>query len=128
MTYRSVIQGAVETQRSRALRKAIRIFEEFKRLDPEMPLQQMITLLQVAAYEGISLSELSEKVGNATSSTSRNVGILGEYGRGKSSGLNVVKAVTDPTDRRKQLVYLTAKGEEFIDRLLHLVDSGRPST
>ena len=127
MTYRSVIQGAVETQRSRALRKAIRIFEEFKRLDPEMPLQQMITLLQVAAYEGISLSELSEKVGNATSSTSRNVGILGEYGRGKSSGLNVVKAVTDPTDRRKQLVYLTAKGEEFIDRLLHLVDSGRPS-
>ena len=128
MTYDSVIKGAADTQRSRSLRKAIRIFEEFKRLDPEMPLQQMITLLQVAAYEGISLSELAEKVGNATSSTSRNVGILGEYGRGKSPGLNVVKAVTDLADRRKQLVYLTPKGEEFINRLLHLVDSGRPST
>lgn len=112
--------------RRRLIRKGRQFLETFQKLDPEMPLQQMLTLIEVAmaSEAGISISDLAVRVGNATSSTSRNVAILGEYGRGKSKGLEVVKATVDPSDRRYQLVKLTPKGERVIDQLAAVMAQG----
>ena len=115
----------LDTEKKRKLvRKALRFLEEFKKLDPEMPLQQAITFIEVALAngEGISVSDLAVRVGNATSSTSRNVAILGDYGRGKSPALQVLKAVTNPLDRRSQLVKLTPKGERVIDQMVEVLN------
>lgn len=71
---------------------------------------------------GISVSDLAVRVGNTTSSTSRNVAILGDYGRGKSPALQVLKAVTNPLDRRSQLVKLTPKGERVIDQMVEVLN------
>lgn len=114
----------IDPERKRKLiRKLLRLLEEFKKLDSEMPLQQIVTLVEVALAneEGISVSDLAVRVGNSTSSTSRNVAILGEYGRGKSAGLEVVKAVVNPMDRRYQLVKLTPKGQRVIDQLVEVL-------
>lgn len=114
----------IDPERKRKLiRKMLRLLEEFKKLDSEMPLQQIVTLVEVALAneEGISVSDLAVRVGNSTSSTSRNVAILGEYGRGKSAGLEVVKAVVNPMDRRYQLVKLTPKGQRVIDQLVEVL-------
>lgn len=110
-------------KKRKLIRKGLRFLEEFKKLDSEMPLQQIITLVEVAlaSEEGINISDLAVRVGNSTSSTSRNVAILGEYGRGKSKGLEVMKAVVNPMDRRYQLVKLTPKGERVIDQLVEVM-------
>lgn len=116
---------AIDAETKRKLtRRALRVMEEFKKLDPEMPLQQIITLLEVALAkdEGINVSDLAVRVGNSQSSASRHVAILGDYGRGKTPALQVVKAVVNPMDRRYQVVKLTSKGQRVIDQMVEVLN------
>lgn len=115
----------IDPERKRKLlRRTLRVMEEFKKLDPEMPLQQMITFVEIAlaSEDGISVSDLATKVGNSQSSASRHVAVLGDFGRGKTPALQVVKASVNPMDRRVQIVKLSHKGKMVIDHLLEVVN------
>lgn len=114
----------IDAEKKRKLiRKCLRVMEEFKKLDPEMPLQQMITLIEVAlsTEDGITVSDLAVRVGNSQSSASRHVAILGDYGRRNTPALQVVKATVNPMDRRSQTVKLTPKGQRVIDQLVEVL-------
>lgn len=116
----------IDPERKRKLlRRALRVMEEFKKLDPEMPLQQMMTLIEVAladSDEGISVTDLAARVGNSQSSASRHVAILGDFGRGKTPALQVVKASVNPMDRRVQIVKLSHKGQMVINHLTEVLN------
>lgn len=115
----------IDPERKRKLiRRALRVCEEFRKLDPEMPLQRMMTFLEVALAgdDGISGSDLTTRVGNSQSSASRHIGILGEFSRGATPALHVVKAAANPMDRRVQLVKLTPKGQRVIDQLIEVLN------
>lgn len=58
------------------LSQTLKVLEQFRTLDSEMQMPQAVTLLTIALNEGISLTDLTEKTSQATSSASRNVARL----------------------------------------------------
>lgn len=77
----------------------------------DMPMQQALTLLAVAAQPGLTMQELGERVGMSQSSCSRNVAALSKWHRLKKPGAELVEAVEDWREVRRKVVYLTDKGK-----------------
>lgn len=98
--------------------KLIEAIEVFRELDAEMPPQAILTFLLVAENDGISMTELTEAVGNSQPACSRNVGYLGEINRKHEPGFGLVRTVRDPLERRRNLVYVTAKGRKLYSKVM----------
>lgn len=105
--------------RDDGLSRIARIVSLFRTLDPEIPAQQIATLLAVAARhpQGASMDDLMADVGQAQSSASRNVAALGAMTRQGRRGLELVYQREDPMDARKRWMFLTPTGERFIHLL-----------
>jgi DNA-binding MarR family transcriptional regulator len=89
-----------------------------RRIDEEMPAQQVMTLLFVSMHpDGVGMKDIAEKVGLSQSATSRNVSILGPEGYMQKPGLKLVDRHDHPSDSRQRIVRLTAKGERVIEEL-----------
>jgi len=104
-----------------ALERLIEVLETFRALDPDMPIQYALSFLTLARHEGMSLRELSDRLGIAQSSASRNVAALSEWQAFRRPGHDLVRAEEDPRERRRKVVRLTAKGRTLADRLAGLV-------
>jgi DNA-binding MarR family transcriptional regulator len=103
----------------KSLRTLATAVEAFRALDAEMQSQQIVTFLMVAAAgnDHISMRQLADHLGIASSSVSRNVAALSEHHRLGHPGHNLVEAYEDPADRRNKRVRLTAKGRTLAARL-----------
>lgn len=98
---------------------AMRFVSEIRRLDSEMPLQQIHCLLILATDdEGMSLTDLAKKAGITLATASRYVAALGKINRHREEGLKLVEAFEDPMERRKKIIRLTGLGKAFIQRSL----------
>lgn len=111
--------------KAQVLQKLLLVTDQIRDIDPEMPLQQVRTLLEVALRHeaGINVSELTARVGNSVSATSRNVSILGEHGRGNTPARLLLKTDVNPKDRRSLCVHLSPKGERVIKRIVAVLDA-----
>lgn len=107
--------------RSDEVSTLIRVLEALRRLDPDMPIQYALSFLTVARNEGLSIRELSERLGIAQSSASRNVAALGPWHSFGKPGHDLVQAVEDPRERRRKVVTLTPKGRALVDELRALM-------
>lgn len=96
----------------------IKALDEFRRLDPDPTVQVVQALLAVATWEGSQLHELAAKLDVSPSTISRNMGLLGEYGRGQKKGMKLVFVHEDPQDRRFKVVKLTPRGREVVTRMV----------
>ncbi|WP_114417533.1 MarR family transcriptional regulator [Marinospirillum perlucidum] len=76
---------------------------------PEIGIQAVHLLLEVARKPGITVSELISKTGLSQSSCSRNLALLSAQHRLGKPGLNLVYTQDDPKERRRKLAYLTEK-------------------
>ena len=99
----------------------IRALDEFRRLDPDPTVQVVQALLAVAVWEEAALHELAARLDVSPSTISRNMGMLGEYGRGQKKGLRLVLVHEDPQDRRYKVVRLTPRGREVVARMVEAV-------
>ncbi len=89
-----------------------RALDEFRKLDAEIPPQQMLTFLWVCiSPPGITMKELCERVGIAQSAMSRTVAQLGKYGSHGRPGYGLLDSEEDPAERRRKVVRLTSKGD-----------------
>lgn len=113
-------EGLAKEDRQQLIR-VLRVLEQFRELDSEMQMPQAVTLLTIALNEGISLSDLTEKTAQATSSASRNVASLSLVHRKGKPGHGLVLNREDPVERRRKQHVLTAKGKAFIRKLLEIV-------
>lgn len=95
----------------------IRALETLRRLDPDMPIQYAVSFLTVVQNEGLSVGELSERLGIAQSSASRNVAALSRWRSFGKPGHGLVQAEEDPRERRRKLVTLTETGRALADEL-----------
>lgn len=101
------------------LRQCIEFLQRAAEIDPEMPLQQLHCLLVVAeAEEGMSLTDLSKKVGIGLATASRYVGALGKINRRREEGLKLIESFEDPMERRKKIIRLTKKGHITTQKLV----------
>jgi len=104
----------------------MRVLEEFRKLDPDLPIQYALSFLTLAENEGMSMRELAERLGIAQSSASRNVAALSKWHSFGKPGLDLVQAEEDPRERRRKIISLTPKGHELIATLRDMMNPGEP--
>jgi len=110
----------------RELDTVIRLFEAFRALDPDMPIQYALSFLTLARNEGLSMGEMAQRLGIAQSSASRNVAALSKWHSFGKAGHDLVEAREDPRERRRKLIRLTPAGRQLVDRLGAIV-TGQPA-
>jgi DNA-binding MarR family transcriptional regulator len=103
----------------------IRVLEALRHLDPDMPIQYALSFLTVAQHEGLSIRELSERLGIAQSSASRNVAALSRWHSFGKPGHDLVQSEEDPRERRRKVVTLTPKGRALAEELRAIVSPAR---
>lgn len=96
-----------------ALRRTQSILQEFRELQSDMTVKTASIFAYIAANPGISISELREQTNTKQSTCSRTVALLSEWETYEAPGFSLVWTEEDPQERRKKLVHLTDKGEEF---------------
>lgn len=101
------------------LQDYLKFIQGVSHLESEMPLQQLHCLLVISqAEDGLSLTELAQKVGIGLATASRYVAALGKQNRHREEGLFLVEAFEDPMERRKKIIRLTPKGRLAIKKLI----------
>lgn len=106
---------------TRPLWQLFKAIEEFRRFDAEIPTQTVNTFLYVATHEGCTMKDVADALGVAQSTMSRNVATLDRINRHHQPGLDLVRAVEDPAERRRKIISLTPKGRQLTARLNELV-------
>jgi DNA-binding MarR family transcriptional regulator len=101
----------------------VRVLEEFRRLDPDLPIQYALSFLTIAQHEGMSMGELAQHLGIAQSSASRNIAALSKWHSFGKAGHDLVEAHEDPRERRRKLVQLTPKGQRLV-KILEAIMGG----
>ena len=96
---------------TKALHKLHRAVDEFRKLDPQFPVQGMTTFLYIAMHPGCTLDEIMKGCGITQASVSRNVAMLGKWHRTGRPGHDLVIPSLDLRPRaRGHIVNLTPKG------------------
>lgn len=109
---------------TRTLDYGFAILQEFRKLDPEIPLQTASAFMLVASRPGVSMDEIGRTLNMSQASVSRNVAALSVMQKKDKPGHGLVQAKEDPEDRRRKLVDLTEKGTVIASRVAALVGSG----
>lgn len=99
-----------------------KILREFRKIDPQMPMQQAALLVELATHPVCTMSELTRRLEISQSSVSRNVAALSKVDRHQKPGLDLVESVEDPAERRRKIVSLTPKGHELMSAVLASVE------
>lgn len=98
----------------------LNVLEEFRKIDPEMPIQMAVVFLNIASDEGLNMTELYKRSGISQSSVSRNVAALSKWHRLNKAGHDLVVTKEDPNERRRKVVFLTNKGRILADAIAKL--------
>ncbi len=103
---------------------AMRILEQFRRLDSDMPIQYALSFLTIARHEGLSMGDLAQRLDIAQSSASRNIAALSRWHSFGKPGHDLIEAREDPRERRRKIVSLTQRGRALIDNLRAIITGG----
>lgn len=106
------------------LQAAKRILDEFRRLDPDMPIQTCLLFILIAQNEGSSQSIFEKALGISRSSISRGAARISQYGWNSKPGLNLVDMREDPADRRYKVLSLTSTGRQLITQIVKAIRNG----
>lgn len=99
----------------------VRVLEALRTLDPDLPIQYALSFLTIAQNEGLSIRDLSERLGIAQSSASRNVAALSKWHSFGKAGHDLVQAEEDPRERRRKIITLTDRGRDLAVQLSGLI-------
>jgi DNA-binding MarR family transcriptional regulator len=101
--------------------KAIRLIEEFRKLDSEMQAQTMMTLLYIAQRNSqgipVTVKEVGDFLGITSASASRNVAALSKFSRHNKAGHDLITTYENPERRIEKFIELTAKGKRVISTI-----------
>ncbi|APX94919.1 hypothetical protein BWR19_06270 [Halomonas sp. 1513] len=103
------------------MRRALSVVQFFRELDSDLPLQTASLFVHIAASPGISIKQLIEQTGSRQSTVSRTIAVLSQWQEVDKPGFGLVWTKEDPRERRRKLVFLTDKGEEFAAELADII-------
>ena len=108
-----------------ALKRLENVLEEFRKLDPEMPMQTALTLLFVYRQQDndteASIKDIAEAIGMSAAAASRNVSRLSKVGVKQQQGHGLVETFEDPLFRVRKCVRITPKGRRVIQTIEELL-------
>jgi DNA-binding MarR family transcriptional regulator len=96
---------------------ALETLQAFREVDPEMPIGAARSFLLIATEQGLSVTDLKARGGNALSSASRYHRYLGDADRRGRPGMGLVKASQSHEDTRRKALRLTPKGRRLMGQL-----------
>lgn len=108
------------------IRTAIRILEEFKKLDPDITLPSMLAFLYYVECDEQTGNQykMEQRLEMSGATASRATAHWLKWKRPKRSGLNMVESVPDPQDRRFRMITLNNRGAKFAQRIEKAVRRG----
>lgn len=109
---------------SQQIRTAIRVLEEFKRVDPDITLPSMLTFLYAVerdAQKGNQF-EIDQRLDMSGATASRAIAHWLPFKRPRVEGLNMMDSQPDPEDRRYRMITLNRRGLEFAAKLEEAVN------
>lgn len=112
--------ASAETAR-RGIFGALQLFETFRELQHDMPMQTVSVFFVIAMRPGLYQRELLNLLDLSQSSISRNVMALGETNRHGEPGLGLIEQRRDPLDARQFTLHLTPAGKELVNRVLSII-------
>ena len=93
----------------------IPIIKEFRKIDPNMRLQRVLTLLICAQEKGIGITEVAKRLNGTVSSASRNINWLSNLNPSgfMNLGDDFIETSYDPSNRRQKIIKISPPGHEF---------------
>lgn len=109
-------QGPLPTRQSNLVR-LLRVMEEFRQLEPDLPSQVIHAFLAAALTPGLSIRDLQDRLGMSSASASRSFSFLSDQHRLGKEGLGLIRYEGDAQNGRIKRVFLTTKGQRLVERL-----------
>lgn len=109
---------------SHEIRTAIRVLEEFKRVDPDITLPSMLAFLYYVERDAQAGNQnaMEQRLDMSTATASRATSHWLQWKRPRVSGLNMMESIPDPEDRRYKMITLTRRGLEFANAIKEAVN------
>jgi DNA-binding MarR family transcriptional regulator len=97
-----------------ALKKAVVYFRE---VYADMPLPMLLVFVEVAQSRGLTVGDVTNRVGISQAASSRHCRGLTKFAAPKKEGWDLCEWREDPNDFRSKLLYLNDKGEQLLQKL-----------
>lgn len=107
----------VPTERTQAIIALGRILDEFRRLNPNMPVAQIQAFLMVALDRGLGMTDISDNTGTKNSTASRYLLELGSSRLDGDGAFGLIERRVDPSDERRAPYRLTRKGKRVVEAI-----------
>ncbi|MBG9996892.1 hypothetical protein I6F50_17780 [Pseudoalteromonas sp. NZS127_1] len=104
------------------LKRGMNLAKLLRKYHADFPPNGLAIFIEVSSSEGISSSELVEKLGMPKATVSRNLRMLSDRATPTKEGMYLVTLRHDPNDYRVRRAYLTDKGRGFLLELLKALD------
>ena len=101
--------------------KLAEAIEHFRILDKEMPSQVIACFLYVASHNDCNKIDMEKALKFSSASGSRNSDWLSEFHRLNKAGLGLLIKYRDRTNRRRQVLQLSAKGRDLVNQLKQIL-------
>jgi len=104
---------------SSEIRTAIRILEEFKRVDPDITLSSMLAFLYYVERDGQAMNqyEVEKRLDMSGATASRATSHWLKWKRPRHPGMDMADSIPDPEDRRYRMITLNRRGLEFAQKI-----------
>jgi len=103
------------------LAQAIEFFRNSDKAAHEIPSQVIATFLYVASHDDCNKIDMEKSLKMSSASGSRNTDWLSDEHRLGKPGLGLLVKYRDRTNRRKQVLQLTAKGRQLAKSLKQIL-------
>lgn len=115
---------------SKEIRTAIKVLEEFKKVDPDITLPSMLAYLYYVENDGKAGNQYSmeQRLDMSTATASRATSHWLDYKKPNVPGLGMLDSIPDPKDRRYRVITLNQRGMIFAERIKLAIQEGKLST
>lgn len=114
---KAAVKGKTSQQQDeKTTNRFLNVLQMLRDIDGEFPLQYSICLAEISMNEGMSLTDLSKKIGLGLSTVSRIVGALSNY-RQNGNPYGLVEIKISAVERRRKELYLTDKGRQLLNKI-----------
>ena len=100
------------------LQRGLRLTQALRKHHADFPPNGLAIFMSIAVDEGLSASDLVERLDMPKATVSRNLRMLGSRLSAQKEGLKLLRSDNDPIDFRIRRSYLTDKGKEFLEDIV----------
>lgn len=110
------------------LNQTMRVMEDFARIQDDMQLSTLRTLLFIASMGKCYQADVENYLGLSRAAVSRNVAYWTDIKFDGRKGIGFITREEDPNDRRNNILVLTPRGKLFLERMRerHGSQKGQP--